>query len=103
MLAGFRTFAKSPFAVILFGLLILSFAVFGISDVFNGPRMSGVVSAGSRTVSATDFKTRYENYRKETERRSGEALTPDQAVERGVDRQILQEIALQESMAAVVE
>jgi hypothetical protein len=37
MLAGFRTFAKSPFAVVLFGLLIVSFAVFGISDVFKGP------------------------------------------------------------------
>jgi len=102
MLAGFRTFAKSPLAVILFGLLILSFAVFGISDVFKGPRLSGVVAAGSRSVSAADFKTRYENYRKETERRTGEALTPDQAVERGVDRQILQEIALQESMAEVI-
>ena len=103
MLAGFRTFAKSPFAVILFGLLIVSFAVFGISDVFNGQRISGVVATGSRTVSPQEFKTRYDNYRKETERRTGEALTPDQAVERGVDRQILQEVALQESMAELIQ
>lgn len=102
MLAGFRSFAKSPFAVILFGLLIVSFAVFGISDVFKGPRISGAVAAGSRTVSAQDFKLRYDNYRKEAERRTGEALTPEQAVERGVDRQILQEVALQESMAEVI-
>lgn len=102
MLAGFRTFAKSPFAVILFGLLIVSFAVFGISDVFKGPRLAGVVAAGSRSVSAEDFKTRYENYRKGTERQSGETLTADQAVERGIDRQILQEIALQESMSEVI-
>ena len=102
MLAGFRTFAKSPLAVILFGLLIVSFAVFGISDVFKGPRISGVVAAGSRSISPNDFKARYENYRKGTERQTGEALTPDQAVERGVDRQILQEVALQESMAEVI-
>jgi peptidyl-prolyl cis-trans isomerase D len=102
MLAGFRTFAKSPLAVILFGLLIVSFAVFGISDVFKGPRISGVVAAGSRSISPEDFKTRYENYRKGTERQTGEALTPDQAAERGVDRQILQEVALQESMAEVI-
>lgn len=102
MLSGFRTFAKSPFAVILFGLLIVSFAVFGISDVFKGPQISGVVAAGSRSISAADFKSRYDNYRKETEQRSGEALTPEQAVERGVDRQILQEIALQESIAEVI-
>ncbi|MBU4435705.1 MAG: peptidyl-prolyl cis-trans isomerase [Alphaproteobacteria bacterium] len=102
MLAGFRSFAKSPFAVILFGLLIVSFAVFGISDVFKGPHISGVVAAGSRSVSPTDFKSRYETYRKSTEQRTGEAVSPDQAVERGLDRQILQEIALQESMAEVV-
>jgi peptidyl-prolyl cis-trans isomerase D len=102
MLAGFRTFAKSPLAVVLFGLLIVSFAVFGISDVFKGPRISGVVAAGSRSISPEDFKTRYENYRKGTERQTGEALTPDQAVERGVDRQILQEVALQESVAEVI-
>ncbi len=102
MLAGFRTFAKSPLAMILFGLLIVSFAVFGISDVFKGPRISGVVSAGSRTISPENFKARYENYRKGTERQTGEALTPDQTVERGIDRQILQEVALQESMAEVI-
>lgn len=102
MLAGFRSFAKSPLAIVLFGLLIVSFAVFGISDVFKGPRISGVVAAGSRTVSPEDFKTRYENYRKGTERQTGEALTPDQAVERGIDRQILQEVSLQESIAEVI-
>ncbi|MET3667363.1 SurA N-terminal domain-containing protein [Caulobacter sp. 1776] len=102
MLAGFRTFAKSPFAVLLFGLLIVSFAIFGISDVFKGPKGSGVISAGSRTLSAQDFKSRFDNYRKEVERRNGEALTPDQAVERGVDRQILQELVLQESIAAAI-
>lgn len=102
MLAGFRSFAKSPFAVLLFGLLIVSFAIFGISDVFKGPRGSGVIDAGSREMSAQDFKVRFDNYRKEVERRNGEPLSPDQAVERGIDRQIVQELALQESIAAAI-
>jgi peptidyl-prolyl cis-trans isomerase D len=102
MLAGFRSLAKSPFAVLLFGLLIVSFAVFGISDVFKGPRGSGVIAAGSREMSAQDFKLRFDNYRKEVERRNGEPLTPDQAVERGIDRQIVQELTLQESIAAAI-
>ena len=50
MLAGFRSFAKSPFAILLFGLLIISFAIFGISDVFKGPQGSGVITAGSREL-----------------------------------------------------
>ena len=102
MLAGFRSFAKSPFAVLLFGLLIVSFAIFGISDVFKGPRASGVINTGVRTMSPQDFKLRFDNYRKEVERRNGEPLSPDQAVERGIDRQIVQELALQESIAAAI-
>jgi peptidyl-prolyl cis-trans isomerase D len=103
MLAGFRKFAKSPFAVVLFGLLIVSFAIFGISDVFKGPQGSGVINAGSRTMSAADFKQRFDNYRKAMEQQNGAALTPDEAVERGVDRQIVQELVLQESLAAALQ
>lgn len=102
MLAGFRSFAKSPFAVLLFGLLIVSFAIFGISDVFKRPQGSGVITAGSRTMSPQDFKLRFDNYRKGMEQRSGQSLTPDQAVEQGIDRQIVAELTLQESMAAAI-
>jgi len=56
MLAGFRSFAKSPFAVVLFGLLIVSFAVFGISDVFRNPTGKWVIAAGSRSMTPEDFK-----------------------------------------------
>lgn len=103
MLAGFRSFAKSPFAVLLFGLLIVSFAIFGISDVFKRPQGSGVISVGSRTMSAQDFKLRFDNYRKGMEQRSGQSLTPDQAVEQGIDRQIVAELTLQESIAAAIQ
>ena len=49
-----------------------------------------------------DFKLRFDNYRKAMEQRNGTTITPDQAVEQGVDRQILQELALQESIAAAI-
>jgi peptidyl-prolyl cis-trans isomerase D len=98
MLAGFRSFAKSPFAVVLFGLLIVSFAVFGISDVFRHPPGKWVIAAGSRNTSPDDFKARFEAYRKQ-QQAQGQALTPDVAVAQGVDRQLLQQLALQESLA----
>jgi peptidyl-prolyl cis-trans isomerase D len=101
MLAGFRTFAKSPFAIVLFGLLIVSFAVFGISDVFKQPSSSKVIVVGSRSVTPEDFKARYDNYRNQLQQQ-GQSLTPDEAVQRGVDRGMLQELALQESMAELI-
>ncbi len=101
MLAGFRSLAKSPFAVVLFGLLIVSFAVFGISDVFKRSPAADVVDVGARKVTPEDFKSRFDTYRRQLESQ-GQSLTPDEAVARGVDRQMVQELALQESMAELI-
>lgn len=101
MLAGFRSFAKSPFAVVLFGLLIVSFAVFGISDVFRHPPGKWVIAAGSRNMSPDDFKAHFEAFRKQ-QQAQGQTITPDVAVEQGVDRKMLTQLALQESLAELV-
>ena len=101
MLAGFRSFAKSPFAVVLFGLLIVSFAVFGISDVFRHPPGKWVIAAGSRNMTPEDFKAQFENFRKRAQA-DGQTLTPDLAVQQGVDRKMLTQLALQESLAELV-
>jgi peptidyl-prolyl cis-trans isomerase D len=101
MLAGFRSFAKSPFAVLLFGLLIISFAVFGISDVFRHPPGKWVIAAGSRNMAPEDFKAQFENYRKR-EQAQGQIITPDIAVQQGIDRKMLTQLALQESLAELI-
>ena len=101
MLAGFRSFAKSPFAVVLFGLLIVSFAVFGISDVFRHPPGKWVIAAGSRNMSPDDFKAQFENFRKQ-QQAQGQTITPDVAVQQGVDRKMLTQLSLQESLAELV-
>jgi peptidyl-prolyl cis-trans isomerase D len=83
MLARIRAFAKSWVAVVLLGLLIVSFAIFGITDVFQPTRGNWVVQAGSRTVSATEFKSVFDNYREQ--RPAGGTPDPgDAAVEQGL-------------------
>jgi peptidyl-prolyl cis-trans isomerase D len=101
MLAGFRSFAKSPFAVVLFGLLIVSFAVFGISDVFRHPPGKWVIAAGSRDMSPDDFKAQFENFRKR-QQEQGQTVTADIAVQQGIDSRMLSQLALQESLAEVL-
>ncbi len=101
MLAGFRSFAKSPFAVVLFGLLIASFAVFGISDVFRHPPGKWVIAAGARNTSPDDFKAQFENFRKR-QQDQGQTLTADIAVQQGVDVRMLNQLALQESLAELI-
>ena len=82
MLAAFRAFAKSPVAAVLFGLLLVSFAVFGISDVFRGGTVSdAVIQAGSRSIGAAAVQARFDTYLKAARRsRTGQPVTTEEAV-----------------------
>ena len=104
MLTWFRRFAKSPIAVVLFGLLLISFAVFGISDVFNAsPMGNAIVKAGDRSIGDVQFKQTFDGYLKQlAQQNQGQPVTTEEAVANGVDRRILEELAYSESFNAMV-
>lgn len=102
MFAAVRQFAKSLVARILLGVLIVSFAIFGIGDVFRQARSDTVVKAGSREVSAADFKREFDSYKQQTEQRVGQPIPIEMAVERGLDRRVLDGLAGRESFAELM-
>lgn len=102
MLAAVRNFAKSWVATALIGLLIVSFAIFGVHDVFKGKISDAVVSAGTRQVSSADFKRMFDNAKKQAEQRSGQPISYDDAVAHGLDQQLLTEVAANEAYMAVL-
>jgi len=98
MIAAIRKFAKSWLAVVLFGLVIISFVVAGIgTNLLQGPVSSFVVKAGSRTVTPADFKRDFEKYRASLEQRFQQPISNELAVAQNVDRRMLEELALRES------
>ena len=56
MLTQLRKHSKGFLAVFLFGMLILSFAVWGIGDIFRGHSDSFVVRVGDRKVGVQEFR-----------------------------------------------
>jgi len=102
MLAAIRTFAKSWVAAVLIGLLIVSFAIFGINDVFRGTVGDQVIKAGSRVITSADFRREYDDYRKRLEQQSGQQITPDMASANGLDRQVLNGLATREAFAEML-
>ena len=103
MFAHIRAFAKSPFAVGLIGLLLISFAVFGISDVFRNQMVKdAVVQAGSRTIKAAEFKQAFDSNRKRYEQQSGQTITAEQAVAAGLDKQLANSMADNQSFAEML-
>jgi peptidyl-prolyl cis-trans isomerase D len=102
MLAQFRAFAKSPVATVLIALLLVSFAVWGVRDVFSHPgAKDAVIQAGSRSINSARFKSMFDRYRKSLEAQNqGQPISVAEAVSAGLDTRILDEVATDESLSA---
>lgn len=94
MLDSLRSAAKSWVAKLLLGLLVLSFAVWGIADVFRGG-LSGnaALTAGSSEVSATEYRFSYEQQMMRLSQQFRQRLTKEQAQAIGVENQVLAQLA----------
>lgn len=104
MLRGIRTasanwIGKTILAAVM-GLLIVSFAIWGIGDIFRGFGRSQVAKIGRTELSIEQFRQTYNDRIQQLGRRLGRPITPEQARAAGLDRQILSqllaEIALDE-------
>ncbi len=93
MLTGLRnTFAKGVMRFVLIalmGLLVASFAVWGIGDIFRGGTSTTLAQVGSTQISVQTFQTAYNREVQNLGRMLGRGVTPDQARQFGLDQRIL--------------
>ncbi len=76
---------------VMFGVLIVSFGMWGIADVFKGSSRSAVATVGNTEISAEQFRNIYTDRLQQIGRQFGRPLTMDQARAFGLDRQVLQQ------------
>lgn len=101
MLSNFRAFAKSPAAIVLIGLLIVAFGVFGITDVFRGKAAGNyVITAGDRTVTSAEFKREFDSYKARLEQQVGQPISMEAVAANGLDRRALGGMATREAFGA---
>ena len=55
MLRSFRRAAKTKFASVIIGALVVAFALWGVSDIFRGTVANTVASVGGTDISAADY------------------------------------------------
>ena len=104
MLTAFRTFAKSWVAAVLIGLLVVSFAVFGIQDVFrNQVAGNSVISVGKRQVSPTEFRRQFDDEKAALEQQNQRPITIDELVANHIDARVLEALADREAFGAWME
>lgn len=97
MLEALRRGTTSWIAKILFGLLVLSFAVWGIPQDFLGGGGNYVARVESTAISQEEFQRAFQ---REINQRSqsGQRLTTEQAREAGIDRYVLKSLMTQASV-----
>src|SRR5205814_4389840 len=95
MLRGMRKassnwLGKTIMAVVM-GVLIISFGVWGIADIFKGFGQSTLATVGHTEISINEFRQLYTDKLQQIGRQFGRHLTSDQARAFGIDRPLLQQ------------
>src|ERR1700759_4103058 len=102
MLRGLRKassnwLGKTIMAVVM-GVLIVSFGIWGIADIFRGFGQSTVAKVGGTEISVNEFRQLYTDRLQQIGRQFGRPLTMDQARAFGFDRQVLQQTIAEAAM-----
>jgi peptidyl-prolyl cis-trans isomerase D len=93
MMQGFRkagqTWLGRAVIAVLFGFLILSFAIWGIGDMIRNVGSQSVAKVGSTEIGVIAFREAYQNELQGISRRIRRAISSDEARALGLDRRIL--------------
>src|SRR3972149_1071254 len=92
MLEALRKSSGGIVAKLFIGLLVLSFAIWGIGDIFRGISGRDVAEVGSVKINIETFRQMYQERLQQIGRQIGRSVTPDQARSMGLDRQLLGEL-----------
>ena len=98
MLDALRRGSTGTVAKILFAILVMSFAIWGIGPVFRNYGVGSLAKVGSKEISVQDFQRSFQNELRLISHQAGQHISVEQARAAGLDRRIL---AQQMAWAAV--
>lgn len=104
MLQTLRSGAAGWVAKIFLGLLVLSFAVWGIEDIFRiGGRSDNAAVVGERNISVEQFRTAYQNEIRRISNQAKRVITPEQARMAGLGDKVLGDLINEAAIDAKVQ
>jgi peptidyl-prolyl cis-trans isomerase D len=92
MLDSMRNAAKSWVAKALMALLVLSFGIWGIPNVFNYRAAPALATVGDQSIYGQDFTEAYRRWMTQYRQQTGQTITPEQARLLGLDRNLLNDM-----------
>lgn len=104
MMQGIRNAGKTwlgkLLVAVLFSLLIGSFAIWGIGDIFRGQGRNTVATVGKTEIDIERVRSAYQNELQRLSRRFRQNITPEQARMFGIDQQVLSRLVTEAALDA---
>lgn len=89
MLEALRRGSQGVVVKLLLAILILSFAVWGVADVFTGMGRNSIAQVGDVEITPEEYQRAFQNEINALSYRAGRRITADQARAFGLDQQVL--------------
>lgn len=93
-----RSWAGRAIIAVMFGFLIVSFAIWGIGDIFRGNVRTQVATVGKTDVTADAFRSAYQSEYQALIRRARQAISPEQARALGLEQRVLGRLVSETAM-----
>jgi peptidyl-prolyl cis-trans isomerase D len=103
MLRLIRKAARSWVAGILIGLLVISFGIWGINDVFTGGGPDGVAKVAGQSISQTEYRAEFDRLLKRAKEETKRDVTMEEARKEGLDSAVLERIVGERAFSALTE
>lgn len=100
MLEALRRGATGWVAKIFIALLVVSFGIWGIADIFRGYGQSSLAEVGAREITADEFQFAYQNELRRIGNQIGRALTSEEARALGLDQRVLNRLVSEAALQA---
>lgn len=92
MLEAMRRGAQTRVAKLLFGLLVLSFGIWGVHDVFRGWGRGAVAKVGGTAISDQEFRRAYQDELDRFSQQAKQRITAEQGRAFGLDKRVLAQL-----------
>ncbi len=80
------------------GFLVISFAIWGIGDIFRGFGQNSALRIGDTTISPEQFREYYNDKLRLISRQLGRPISPQMARDRGIDRQLIAQLVAETTL-----
>ncbi len=92
MLEAMRRGAQTRVAKLLFGLLVASFAIWGVHDVFRGWGRGAIAKVGGTAITDEEFRRSYQDELDRVSRQAKQRISAEQGRAIGLDKRVLAQL-----------